>query len=161
MERVSGKKEIKNIHEMLGSVFKELELKCNKCKDCCCSSCAYSNGFLGDYGNSRVDSYVFMLFEDEILKIAEKATDDKGFLSKKGCLLPRNIRSGTCAFHLQQYCYDYKKYPFVDEMMHNSHKYYSKLNFDACRKVIRLLLSTICAIKGEDYRKKYKKYYSY
>jgi len=87
-------------NKLLGYIFKKMKFKCKDCTDCCCGHCGENVGY---YRNNYWDKKRFFWFKDRILKVLEQKGSDKwnGFHNpKKGCMLPREIRSITCSNYI-------------------------------------------------------------
>ncbi len=70
---------------------------CAECgKSCCCADCGRCKGFFEDSDITKVDDRDnFFLF----LKKTYGFRKHRGFLRKKGCALPRALRSKICLIH--------------------------------------------------------------
>jgi len=75
-------------------VIEKLGMNCPKCDSCCCKSCYGSQGYF-----SHMETQLFIELKEEILKCGKLFKKDVGFLTPKGCSLPKNLRSWTCLTH--------------------------------------------------------------
>ncbi len=91
-------KAVAHVGDRLEKFFKDFNKKhCPKCRCCCCNQCAGAVGYIsGDlYRTPCLDKY------KDFLKKTYGFSEKTGFLTpKKGCNLPRYLRSQTCLSHL-------------------------------------------------------------
>ena len=78
-------KELGKLVNKLDKIFIPLnKTVCVSCDCCCCKYCKENKGFFHDLG----------IFKERKKKFA--FDKEKGFLTEKGCSIPRGLRSSTC-----------------------------------------------------------------
>ncbi len=92
----SEKREIISRNKIIRKIFNLIKLPCNGCSICCCNHCGCNVG----YWNSTTEG---KYFKEELKNTLEKKGSRgwNGFWNKeKGCMLPIEIRSPTCIYHI-------------------------------------------------------------
>ncbi len=87
-------KEIKKVSKQIGLIFEDKIGDCANCKDCCCRDC---NKYIGHFQCYYGCYYDGEGKDERFEELKRKYGFNKnGFLGKRGCRLPRYLRSITC-----------------------------------------------------------------